>query len=147
VLGDSTVRDAHYWAHERNFDLRHVEPAVYINAAGERIRRQAVWLKSYERLADDLDVHRTALAYVCDYTLLEPVLRYHGAAWADDGVVTASLDHAMWWHNDGRVDDWIALIGETPAAGGGLALTQASIFSRDGVLLASVGQQGLVQLS
>jgi acyl-CoA thioesterase II len=146
ALVDSTVRDAHYWAHERNFDLRHVEPSVYINAAGERIRRQVVWLKSYERLADDLNVHRTALAYVCDYTLLEPVLRYHGAAWADHGVVTASLDHAMWWHNDGRVDDWIALVQDSPAAGGGLALTRASIFSHDGVLLASVGQQGLVQL-
>jgi acyl-CoA thioesterase-2 len=69
-----------------------------------------------------------------------------GAAWADHGVVTASLDHAMWWHNDGRVDDWIALVQDSPAAGGGLALTRASIFSHDGVLLASVGQQGLVQL-
>ena len=146
VLGDSTVRDAYYWSHERNFDLRHVEPAVYINAAGERVRRQVVWLKSYDRLSDHPNVHRAALSYLCDYTLLEPVLRNHGAAWADEGVVTASLDHAMWWHNDGRVDDWIALVQESPVAGGGLALTRASIFSRDGVLLASVAQEGLVQL-
>ncbi|MGW6659588.1 acyl-CoA thioesterase [Rhodococcus sp. NPDC055024] len=146
VLGESTVRDAHYWAHERNFDLRHVDPAVYINAAGERVRRQVVWIKSYERLSDDPNTHRIALAYVCDFTLLEPVLRRHGAAWADEGVVTASLDHAMWWHNDGRVDDWIALVQESPVAGNGLALTRGAIFSKDGVLLASVAQEGLVQL-
>ncbi|NIB32055.1 hypothetical protein HBB16_10295 [Pseudonocardia sp. MCCB 268] len=55
-------------------------------------------MKAWERLPDDLGIApQCALAYVCDYTLLEPILRRHGAAWADDGV-TASLDHAMWWH-------------------------------------------------
>ncbi|QIS07986.1 acyl-CoA thioesterase [Nocardia arthritidis] len=146
ALCGSTVRDAEYWSAERNFDIRHTPPAVYVDAGGERVRRQTVWLKAYDRLPDDPNLHRAALAYLCDYTLLEPVLRYHGAAWADDGVVTASLDHAMWWYADGRVDEWIALVQESPVAGGGLALTRASIFSREGVLLASVAQEGLVRL-
>lgn len=146
VLGDSDARDARYWAGERNFDIRHTSAPVYITANGERTRRQVVWLKAYDRLPDDPNVHRAALAYLCDYTLLEPVLRNNGVAWSDDGLMTASLDHAMWWHADGRVDEWIALVQDTPAASRGLALTQGRIYSRDGRLLASVAQEGLVSL-
>ncbi|MDI9896890.1 thioesterase family protein [Rhodococcus sp. IEGM 1381] len=146
VLGDADVRDAHYWAHDRNFDIRHSPSPVYVTADGERTRRQVVWLKAYDRLPDDPNIHRAALAYLCDYTLLEPVLRNNGVSWSDDGLMTASLDHAMWWHNDGRVDDWIALVQESPAASGGLGLAQGRIYTRDGVLLASVAQEGLVSL-
>jgi acyl-CoA thioesterase-2 len=146
VLGDSTVRDAGYWANDRNFDIRHSPSPVYVTANGERTRRQVVWLKAYNQLPDDPDLHRAALAYLCDYTLLEPVLRNNGVAWADDGLMTASLDHAMWWHADGRVDEWIALVQESPSASGGLGLAQGKIYSREGVLLASVMQQGLVSL-
>ncbi len=146
VLGDSDARDAVYWAGERNFDIRHTTSPVYITSNGERTRRQVVWLKAYDRLPDDPNVHRAALAYLCDYTLLEPVLRDNGVAWSDEGLMTASLDHAMWWHADGRVDEWIALVQDTPAASRGLALTQGRIYSRDGRLLASVAQEGLVSL-
>ncbi|OZC55600.1 acyl-CoA thioesterase II [Rhodococcus sp. 06-621-2] len=146
VLGDADVRDAHYWAHDRNFDIRHSPSPVYVTADGERTRRQVVWLKAYDRLPDDPNIHRAALAYLCDYTLLEPVLRNNGVSWSDHGLMTASLDHAMWWHNDGRVDEWIALVQESPAASGGLGLAQGRIYTRDGVLLASVAQEGLVSL-
>jgi acyl-CoA thioesterase-2 len=77
------------------------ERAVSLTVGDDR--RQVVWPRAWDRLPDDPDLHRSALTYVCDYTLLEPVLRHHGAAWATDGVVTASLDHAMWWHHDGRL--------------------------------------------
>jgi acyl-CoA thioesterase-2 len=83
--------------------IRHAPSALYTAPDGGRGRRQVVWLRAWDRLPDDPDLHRSALTYVCDYTLLEPVLRHHGAAWATDGVVTASLDHAMWWHHDGRL--------------------------------------------
>lgn len=85
--GDSTVREAQYSVNDRSLDIEHSP-----------------------------DVRRAALAYLCDYTLLELILRNNGAAWADPGVITASLDHAMWWHNDGRVDEWIALVQESPFA-------------------------------
>ncbi|PBC43317.1 acyl-CoA thioesterase II [Rhodococcus sp. ACPA4] len=146
ALGDSTARDAQYWANDRSFDIRHSPEAIYISADGERTRRQTVWLKAYERLPDDVNVHRAALAYLCDYTLLEPILRNNGAAWADPGVITASLDHAMWWHNDGRVDEWIALVQESSFAGNGLGLSHGRIYTRDGLLLATVAQEGLVTL-
>ncbi|MGW1678230.1 acyl-CoA thioesterase [Saccharopolyspora sp. NPDC002376] len=146
VLQGEDTRDAEYWRFHRSFDIRHSPSAVYTRPDGGRGRRQTVWLKAWERLPDDPAVHRSALAYVCDYTLLEPILRHHGAAWADDGVVTASLDHAMWWHHDGRMDEWVALVQESPIATRGTGLGTARLFSSDGRLLASVVQEGLVRL-
>lgn len=146
VLAGVDTRDAEYWRFHRSFDVRHAPSALYTDAAGERTARQTVWLKAWERLPDDPATHRSALAYVSDYTLLEPVLRRHGAAWADDGVVTASLDHAMWWHHDGRMDSWVALVQDSPVATRGTGLGRARLFSADGTLLASVVQEGLVKL-
>jgi acyl-CoA thioesterase II len=146
ALAGTDVRDTHYWSHERSFDIRHAPSAIYTTPDGEPGRRQTVWLRAWQRLPDDPALHRSALAYVCDYTLLEPVLRQHGAAWADEGVVTASLDHAMWWHHDGRTDDWVALVQDSPVALRGLGLGTARLYARDGRLLASVVQEGLVHL-
>ncbi len=144
VLGETETRDAEYWRFHRSFDIRHSPSALYTHADGDRGRRQTVWLRAWDRLPDDPALHRSALAYVCDYTMLEPILRHHGAAWATDGVVTASLDHAMWWHDDGRMDDWVALVQDSPYAGRGTGLGRARLFSADGRLLASVVQEGLV---
>jgi len=146
VLTGSTTRDTQYWSHDRSFDIRHSPTAIYTAADGEPTRRQTVWLRAWETLPDDPPLHRSALAYVCDYTLLEPVLRQHGAAWADDGVFTASLDHAMWWHHDGRMDGWVALVQESPVALRGLGLGTARLYAQTGELLASVVQEGLVHV-
>ncbi|WP_228000147.1 acyl-CoA thioesterase [Nocardia australiensis] len=146
AVAGTSVRDTEYWAHGRHFDIRHVDPPVYTEPAEQRQSRQVVWVKAFDRLPDDPAAHRLALAYVCDYTLLEPALRRHGAAWAQDGVITASLDHAMWWHEQGRADEWIALVQDSPHTDAGLATTRASLFSREGRLLATIAQHGLVQL-
>lgn len=144
ALAGVDTRDAEYWRFHRSFDIRHAPSALYTTPDGDRGRRQVVWLKAWEQLPDDPNLHRSALTYVCDYTLLEPILRHHGAAWAVDGVVTASLDHAMWWHHDGRMDDWVALVQDTPFAARGTGLGTARLFARDGRLLATVVQEGLV---
>ncbi|MEH3077884.1 MAG: thioesterase family protein [Quadrisphaera sp.] len=94
LVGTAPGRDTDYWAHGRSVDLRHAEDAVYTSAAGEQVARQVVWVRTLERLPDDPALHRTVLAYLCDYTALEPALRRHGLAWADPGLVTASVDHA-----------------------------------------------------
>ena len=146
ALAGVDSRDAEYWRFHRSFDIRHAPSALYTCADGDRGRRQTVWLKAWERLPDDPGVHRSALAYVCDYTMLEPILRHHGAAWADDGVVTASLDHAMWWHHDGRMDEWVALVQDSPVATRGTGLGTARLFAANGRLLATVAQEGLVNL-
>ncbi|WP_433803347.1 acyl-CoA thioesterase [Actinomycetospora sp. CA-084318] len=144
AVAGTGVRDEAYWAGGRSFDMRHWPDPVYVDRGTGT--DQVVWLRAFEALPDDPAVHRAALAYVCDYTLLEPILRRHGAAWSDDGIMTASLDHAMWWHADGRMDDWVALVQDSPFADRGTGIGRARLYSRDGTLLASVVQEGVVRL-
>lgn len=137
---------ARAWATDRPFDIRHVEKPIWLGADGERVQTQAVWIKAIGKLSDDPRLHRAAMAYLSDYTLLEPILRKHGVAWATPGLKVASLDHAMWWHRFGRVDEWMLYAQESPNAVGGRGLSFGRIFSRDGVLLASVAQEGTIRV-
>ncbi|PPL18333.1 MULTISPECIES: acyl-CoA thioesterase [Microterricola] len=137
---------ARFWAAERAFDVRHIPSSIYLSVDGERTAHQAVWMKAMGRLPDDPNLHRAALAYASDYSILEPVLRGHGIAWGTPGLKIASLDHAMWWHRFGRVDDWLLYVQDSPSASGGRGLSRGSIFSRSGVLLATVAQEGMVRV-
>ena len=146
VLGNLDHDVARYWSSERAFDVRHIPSPVYLSVEGERMPRQAVWMKAFGRLPDDPKQHRAALAYASDYSILEPVLRAHGIAWATPGLKVASLDHAMWWHRDARVDEWLLFVQESPSASGGRGLSLGRIYTRDGVLVASVAQEGMVRV-
>lgn len=146
VLGAFDHDIARYWSNERAFDVRHVPSPVYLRVEGERVPRQAVWMKAFGRLPDDLNMHRAALAYASDYSILEPILRAHGVAWATPGLKVASLDHAMWWHRDARVDEWLLYTQDSPSASGGRGLSLGRIYTRDGVLVASVAQEGMVRV-
>ena len=137
---------ARYWSAERAFDMRHVPSSIYLTVDGERTAHQAVWMKAVGPLPDDPNLHRAALAYASDYSILEPVMRAHGVAWAKPGLKIASLDHAMWWHRFGRVDEWMLYVQDSPSAAGGRGLSRGSIFSRSGVLLASVAQEGMIRV-
>lgn len=137
---------ASFWAKERAFDMRHVPSPVYFSVEGERVPHQAVWLKAVGRLPDDRNLHRAALAYASDYSILESVMRNHGVTWSTPGIKVASLDHAMWWHRFGRVDEWMLYVQESPNAIGGRGLSTGRIFTRDGVLLASVAQEGMLRV-
>ena len=137
---------ASFWATERAFDMRHVPSPVYFSVEGDHVPHQAVWLRAIRPLPDDPNLHRAALAYASDYSILEPILRGHGIPWATPGLKAASLDHAMWWHRFGRVDEWLLYVQESPNAIGGRGLSLGRIYSRDGVLLASVAQEGMVRV-
>lgn len=137
---------AQYWAQGRPFDMRHVPSPIYLTVEGDRVAHQAVWLRALGTLPDDPALHRAALAYASDYTILEPIYRRHGIAWATPGLKSASLDHAMWWHRPFRADEWLAYVQESPSAGGGRGLSLGRIFDRDGVLVASVAQEGMVRV-
>jgi acyl-CoA thioesterase-2 len=137
---------AQFWATQRAFDLRHVDSPVYFSVEGEPVAHQAIWVKALGRLPDDPGLHRAALAYASDYTILEPILRAHGIAWGTPGLKAASLDHAMWWHRFGRVDEWMLYVQESPNAVGGRGLSLGRIYSREGLLLASVAQEGMVRV-
>ena len=146
VLGEFDHDVARYWSNQRAFDVRHIPSPIYLTVDGERSPRQAVWMRAFGRLPDDPNQHRAALAYASDYSILEPVLRAHGIAWSTPGLKVASLDHAMWWHRDARVDEWLLFVQESPSAGGGRGLTLGRIYTRAGVLVASVAQEGMVRV-
>lgn len=146
LIGDIDHDFARHASNERAFDLRHVPPAIYLRPDDSREPRQAVWMKARGRLPDDPKQHRAALAYASDYSMVETVLRAAGLAWATPGLKTASLDHAMWWHRDARVDEWLLFVLESPSASGGRGLTTGHVYTRDGVLVATVAQEGMVRI-
>lgn len=130
----------------RSFDIRHVEGAVYASPVAAELATQHVWLRASAPLPDDPDLHRLALIYVCDYTILEAVLRSQGRAWTDRGLVTASLDHAMWLHDEARLDDWVLYSQTIESYGRGRGLVRGRLHARDGRLLATVAQQGMIRI-
>jgi acyl-CoA thioesterase-2 len=83
---------------------------------------------------------------VSDYTILESIYRAHGIALTHEGLKSASLDHAMWFHRQPKVDEWMLYVQESPSAQGGRGLALGKIFSRDGKLLATVAQEGMVRV-
>ncbi|MCU1571961.1 MAG: Palmitoyl-CoA hydrolase [Micrococcaceae bacterium] len=137
---------ARSWATERPFDIRHVDGAIYLQVEGEQVAHQAVWIKTVGAMPEDPNLHRAALAYASDYTLLEPSLRPHGISWITRGLSIASLDHAMWWHRPVKVDEWLLYVTESPSASGARGLNTGKIFNRSGQLVASVAQEGMIRI-
>jgi acyl-CoA thioesterase-2 len=105
-----------------------------------------VWFRAVDRLPADERLHRRLLAYLSDYFLLDTSTLPHGAAIRGNSVVMASIDHAMWFHRPLRVDDWLLYAVESPSASGARGFARASVYSRDGRLVASTAQEGLVRL-
>lgn len=132
---------ARYWAQERPIDIRHIDHPIYFEPAAQKFPVQRMWMRCMAPIGDDDAVHRAVLAYASDYTLLEPVLRNHGFAWATPGFKAASLDHAMWWHRPFRADEWVLCVQESPSATSGRGLTEARFFTPDGAHVATVCQE------
>ena len=105
-----------------------------------------VWLRADGRLPDDPLLHACIVAYASDMTLLDVTLRPHGLNWAPENrVMTASLDHAMWFHRTFRADEWLLYAQTTPASAGARGFATGNIFTREGVLVVSVAQEGLIR--
>ncbi|GAA1701261.1 acyl-CoA thioesterase II [Microbacterium sediminicola] len=134
-----------YWADGRSFDLRHIDTALYTSPAGEPAGEVRLWMRANEPLGDDPGIHRLALVYVCDYAMLEPALRVHGWSWTDPGLVTASLDHSLWLHEDAALDEWILCELRLVSHTHGRALVQGEFFSASGTHIATVAQQGMIR--
>lgn len=136
---------AQEWGRGRAFEIRHVDRPIYLDADRDLRPTNAVWMKTRGVLSGDPNTHRAAILYASDYTLLEPVLRAHGYFWAKPGLKVASLDHAFWWHRDARADQWLLYVQESPSAQGSRGLGTGSIFTRDGELVATVAQEGMIR--
>jgi acyl-CoA thioesterase-2 len=137
---------ARYWAQSRPNDVRHVQTPLYLHAGEERVARQAVWMKAVAPMPDDPLLHRAVLGYASDFSLLESVLRRHGLTWTMPGLKVASLDHAMWWHRPARADEWILYVQNSPSATGARGLGVGRMFTKDGRLVASVAQEGMLRV-
>lgn len=131
---------------ERPFELRPVDPPEDPFVPPSRSPSRMVWLKTIGRLPDDPALHRYLLAYASDYSFVTTSLRPHGVTWLTPGMQVASLDHVMWFHQDFRVDEWLLHVIDSPAAHGARGLVRGRVFTRDGRLVASTAQEGLIRL-
>ena len=104
-----------------------------------------VWFKTIARMPDDPATHQYLLAYASDFGLVTTSLYPHGHSYYEAGMQVASLDHAMWFHRPFRMDDWLLYVAESPSAQQARGLNFGHIYNRDGVLVASVAQEGLIR--
>ncbi|WP_300269071.1 acyl-CoA thioesterase II [Microbacterium sp.] len=142
----TVATDATLLLTQRPVDIRHVDTSLYLSAADERAPQQTVWMRMRAAVPDDPRLHRAALAYLSDMTIQESILRAHGVSWGTSGLKVASLDHAMWWHRPARVDEWLLYVQESPNARGGRGLAAGRVYTRDGILVASVAQEIMIRV-
>jgi acyl-CoA thioesterase-2 len=131
---------------QRPFDFRPTQPLSFARQENAPPQRN-IWLRAVAGLPDDEALHRCLLAYVSDFNLLDTALMPHAALLRAKNFVMASIDHAMWFHGSVRVDDWLLYSTDSPSAGGARGFTRGSLFARDGRLVASTSQEGLIRLS
>ncbi len=134
-----------YLSFQRPFEFRHVEAGDFLRPAKRR-PRQFVWFRALGSLPDSPELHGILLAYVSDYNLIGTAILPHGVSYLHGKLQMASLDHAMWFHREGRVDQWLLYALDSPSASGARGLARGQVFTRDGVLLASTAQEGLIRL-
>ena len=141
-----------WYSRPRAIDIRYVgdPPRVLRDRirAGEAegTHHSAVWMRTNGTLPDDPLLHVCAVTFASDMTLLDSTLLRHGLAFGKDPLMLASLDHAMWFHKPFRADEWFLYDQSSPVTGGARGLAQGSIYTRDGELVVSVMQEGLIRL-
>ena len=133
-----------YFERERPIELRPVEFKRYMSREALEPKFN-VWIRATGPLPDDPAIHQAVLAYASDMTLLDSTLVAHGRTVFEREVQAASLDHSLWFHRPFRADDWLLYAQESPFTGGARGFARGSIFTREGKLIASVAQEGLIR--
>ena len=134
----------HHFLSERPVEMRAVEGRHWMNPQPAPPRSHS-WFRTVAPLPDDPRIHRAVLAFASDMTLLGTCALPHGLSWARGEVVSASLDHAVWFHEPFRADEWLLYATDSPWSGGGRGFNRGRIFTRDGRLVASVAQEGMIR--
>lgn len=116
----------------------------YVGGGGQPTR-PSLWIRVRGRMPDDLPAHQAVLTYASDLSLLQAALLPHGKSVFDTDLQVASLDHALWFHRRFRADEWLLYVQESPAAFGARGFCRGEFFTRDGLLVASVTQEGLIR--
>jgi acyl-CoA thioesterase-2 len=133
-----------YYERERPIELRPVEYSRYLGGKAEDARFH-MWIRATGKLPDDPAIHQCVLAYASDMTLLDSALIPHGRTVFDKSIMAASLDHALWFHRPFRADEWLLYAQDSPNLSGARGFSRGLIFTRDGTLVASVAQEGLLR--
>jgi acyl-CoA thioesterase-2 len=130
---------------ERPFEFRPVQPYNPLAPVATAPVRQ-IWMRAVDKLPDDDALHRCLLAYISDYWLLDTSTMPHGSSFLRGNLIMASIDHAIWFHRPVRVDEWLLYSLDSPSSSGARGFARGSLYSRDGVLVASTAQEGLIRL-
>lgn len=130
---------------DRPFEIRTTDPEDDPFTPAPRPPTRMMWIKAVAKLPDEPALHRYLLAYVSDFSFMTTALAPHGYTWVTPGLQLASIDHVMWFHRPFRVDDWLLHVIESPSAAGARGLVRGRVFSRDGALVASTAQEGLMR--
>ena len=132
------------------FDVRHVEPDIYLEPDPKRRSFQHVWMCPRKNIPGDprehQTLHRALLLYAVDQIMLEPALRILGLSWLSEGLSMASLQHSMWFHQDIDINQWLLFHGECDFAGDGRAKAHVDIFDSAGNYLGAAAQEGMVRV-
>lgn len=145
ALPDMPEAVRRYYERERPIEMRPVETDRYRGKKYEDGKFH-VWIKTTGRLPDDPAIHQCVLAYASDLTLLDTALVRHGRTLFEKEFMAASLDHAFWIHRPFRADDWLLYAQDTPNLSGARGFSRGLIFTKDGTLVASVAQEGMVRV-
>jgi len=154
LLGENEIKERYlseapenirkYWQRERPIEIRPLSLRHYFSR--EKLDPvQKVWVRATGPVPDRHDIQAAVLAYMSDMTLLDTSLFAHGRSVFDQTLQVASLDHAMWFHRPSRLDDWLLYSQDSPNASGARGLTRGSLYDRQGRLIASVAQEGLIR--
>lgn len=128
----------------RPIEMRTIDRLHWMNSEPKEPRAHS-WFRTAAALPDDPAIHRAVIAYASDYTLLGTAALPHGLSWMRGEMNGASLDHTIWFHRPARADEWLLYVTDSPWSGGGRGFNRGSIFTRDGILVASVAQEGVIR--
>jgi acyl-CoA thioesterase-2 len=145
VLERLPERARRFFAQPRPFEFRAVQPIDYLNPPRAQPARE-IWFRTVGRVEGDQMLHRRLLAYASDFFLLNTATLPHAVSLLNPSILMASIDHAMWFHRSLHVDDWLLYATDSPSASGARGLARASVFARDGRLVASAAQEGLLRM-
>ncbi|MGP2493948.1 acyl-CoA thioesterase II [Mesorhizobium sp. PUT5] len=134
-----------FWARERPLDIRPVNVEHY-SSRDKLPPRQNVWIRLNGPVPEDARLRPVLLAYLSDMTLLDTSTFAHGRGLFDPDIQAASLDHAMWFHRAHPLDDWLLYAQDSPSTSGSRGFSRGALYARDGTLIASVAQEGLIRL-
>ncbi|WP_278265950.1 acyl-CoA thioesterase II [Nocardia sp. AG03] len=127
-------------------DMRYTnDPAWILKGTGEKLNHNRVWMRTDGALPEDPLLHVAALGYSSDTTVLDSIITTHGLSWGLDRILAATVNHSIWFHRPFRFDDWTLYATESPVAAGSRGLATGRFYSRDGELIATTVQEGVIR--